>query len=175
MSAIAYLTRLASPTDSDEFLAMMYEHLCELRRLGSEIQPSEATLDHFFNLFVSYVNSTLDEDTRTEFGLEAPLSGVVAVLDLENVVQGFSMAGEIGPQLVDTDFGRVAIGHGTYIRPAYRGRGLSRELRDLVRRELKSRGFDTIVGGVHLNNSLGAASLKSSSFSWYQLVGYERL
>lgn len=155
--------RLARLQDLHAFLRLYIEYLTELRTLGSEVQVTERTIEYFGDLFVAYT---------TERG-----RGAVALLgDTGDVdFSGFSMAGEVGPQLIDTDFGRIAVGHGTYIRPEYRNRKLSGPLRDCVREELRRWGFETIVGGSHLNNTGGAASLKDSTFRWYQLVGYERL
>lgn len=159
------VVRLAVDADNSDFIDMAYKYLVEMRSLGSEVLPTARTLEFWGYLFELY----LPHDAH----------GVVVIaVDTINqsIPVGFSMAGSPTPTSdVDTEFGSIAIGHGTYVRPAYRGRGLSRRLRDALRQQLRDRGFDTIVGGVHLANGGGAASLKGSGFTAYQLLGYERL
>ena len=86
----------------------------------------------------------------------------------------FGLATDTG-MVVDTDFGQAAFGHGTYVRPQYRQQGLSKLIRDRVREELRARGFQTVIGGLHLQNDVAVRSLDHTGFTAYMLLGYERL
>jgi GNAT superfamily N-acetyltransferase len=162
--------RLATPEDHDEFMQLAASYLVELREHGSEIKPTAQSLQLWQHLFYIYTLPCTDAN-------EQPIQNPGAVVVAGDPIHAFSIAGEPPHSMyaVETDFGRVAYGHGTYVHPDYRGRNLSNALRDRMRAELKSRGFDTVIGGVHLKNDAGAASLKHSTFTWYQLLGFERL
>lgn len=157
--------RLAIRADYDQFMTLAAAYLVELRELGSEIRPTSNSLSFWGDLFTMATT----QPKSTIPGLEMV---IVMIGDY-----GFSVAGSLGypMSVVDTDFGKTAYGHGTYVRPDKRRMGLSRVLRDKMREELRRRGFETVIGGAHLRNSAGAASLKDSHFIWYQMVGYERL
>jgi hypothetical protein len=151
------------PNDVLGFSALARAYLTELRERGSEIIPSKRSVNVLEGLLIEYVFSD-------------PANGVAVVAVDCDFICGFTIVGGFGLlSSFDTDFGRIAYGHGTYVHPSNRGQHLSDRMRDLARTELRARGFDTIIGGVHLANQVGAASLKNSPFTWYQLVGYERL
>lgn len=164
---MTYTPRIAAPDDYQAFTRLVTAHLLELRGLGSEVQITERTLGFWQDLFYLFARPCV-------LPVGALVSGVEGAIVMVDDI-AFSIAGRTGHSFVDTDFGKTAQGYGTYVDPEHRGRGLSRLLRDRMRVELKARGFETIVGGVHLNNAGGAASLKDSAFTWYQLVGFERL
>lgn len=152
-------TRLATSTDLHTFLTLAGAYLVELHNLGSEIQPTPNSLS-FYQLVFEMVTSPASSDCG------------VCVLTGD---YGFSIASEVSAPMVDTEFGRTAFGHGTYVRPEYRRQGVSKLLRDRVRGELIARGFNTVIGGIHLQNDVAVQSLDRTSFTPYMLLGYERL
>lgn len=159
--------RLATPEDYDQFMTLAAAYLVELRERGSEIRPTARSLQFYADLFHTFIihRKLIEKDQA----VRPPYAVVLMVEDY-----AFSAAMGV-PHVFDTDFGYTAYGHGTYVHPDHRRKGLSVLLRDRMRAELRLRGFETIVGGVHLGNETAAASLKDSTFTWYQIVGYERL
>lgn len=161
------IVRLATLDDgyAAAFLSMVAAYLHELREMGSEVMVTERTLDFWDSIFEMYI--------------EQPDTGVVlvAVDRSSREFAGFTMAGAMSPEPapIDTDFGKTAIGHGTYVKPQYRGRGISSILRASLKERLALVGFTTLVGGVHLENARGIASLRSTGFTAHQILGYERL
>lgn len=99
-----------------------------------------ATYDFYLGLFRAY----------TPLGA----AGAVALC-----LDGFCLAG--GPLPYNTPWGKTAAGWGTYVRPDARGKGLSRQLRQLVIDRLRKLGFKAIIGQVDSNNAAGQASLDS--------------
>lgn len=156
-TAVVIDPRFAVAADRDELLAMAREYLRELRGLGSEVRPTARTLDAWGHLFDNYVGGAF--------------AGVVVIAP----GCGFSMAGESGTAPFDTDFGRAAYAWGTYVRPPHRRAGISGELRRVLREGLLAAGFDTVLGGVHLDNQAGRASLHRLGFRFHQMIGFERL
>lgn len=82
---------------------------------------------------------------------------------------GFSAAGMECPQ--DTPWGgKVAVGLGTYVRPAARRKGLATKLRRLVLDKLKEDGFSAVVGMTHTGNEVGVASIQTiDRWRWHPL------
>ncbi len=157
MSTAENVPRRAVAEDRDEFLEMAREYLHELRKAGSEVRPTARTLAAWGHLFDNY--------------LRGAYAGVVVIAP----GVGFSMAGETGASPFDTDFGRSAYSWGTYVRQEHRGNGVSGELRRLLRAGLVEAGFDTVLGGVHLDNRAGRASLRRLGFRFHQMLGFEQL
>lgn len=104
---------------------------------------SAATQDFFTGLFLSYADGAAE--------------GACAIS-----LDGFCMAG--GPLPYTTPWGKAAAGWGTYVRPDARGRGLSRQLREIVVNRLRELGFRAIIGQVSSSNASGQASLHP--FGW---------
>jgi GNAT superfamily N-acetyltransferase len=155
----------AIPTDLDDFRLMAFEYLTELRTVGSEVIVSERTVEYWSDVFALYID-------EPELGVV-----VLAYQPDHDRPLGFSMAGAASPEPspMDTEFGKTAIGHGTYVRPGFRQSGVGQALRARVKQMLRERGFDTLVGGVHLANERGIASLRESGFIAHQILGYEKL
>lgn len=149
--------RLAVPADRGLFLTLWQSYLEEMRTKGSEILPTERTLNFYVNLFDAYVNG------------ERP--GVVAVIYPIAV----SMAGDCTPDY-DSTFGKQAIGWGTYVAPVARNHGNANRLREFVWGALSALGFDTLLGTTQLGDDGAAASLsRLSEVVTYQQVYYKRL
>lgn len=75
-----------------------------------------------------------------------------------------------------TIYGRTAIGLGTYVSPEHRRKGIAKELRLALQGELADLGYDTLVGGVNIENKPGRESLvEEIGFTPYQILGYRRL
>lgn len=75
-----------------------------------------------------------------------------------------------------TKHGKIAMSIGTYVSPQHRRSGIARSLRLALQDELARQGFDTLVGGVHMSNVAGNASLTEDiGFTPYQILGYRRL
>lgn len=146
----------ARPGDLDHFRSMERDYLTELRLHGSEIQPTERSVGFYCDLFDAFV-------------VHRSIDGVVVISDI-----GFSMAGNATSGL-DTDFGKTAIGWGTYVAPHGRGFGHANELRKALRIELRRLGFQTVTGGVHPGNAPAIDSLHHTGWTQCQLYGYDDL
>jgi len=148
------VVRRAVPDDLDMFMVLTTEYLHELRSLGSEVLPTQRTLEFWMELFERY--SQEDE------------SGVVVFAgDF-----GFSAAGNFGNSSMDTIFGECAYGYGTYVRPDHRRKGLSERMRTMVNDVLYEKGFKTIIGGVHFGNTAGLESARKNGFVPFQIIGH---
>lgn len=157
MTAVAVVTvQPATQADVAAFRRLLVAHLREMRTKGSEIQPTDRTADFYCGLFDRYVGGGAD--------------GVVVMAD----DVGFSMAGDATLPL-DSDFGKTAIGWGTYVVPGERGAGLGNELRRVLRAELRERGFQTVLGGTHIGDLVALASVRHTGWRPYQLQGYDDL
>lgn len=163
------MIRLATVTDSAPFMTLAADYLTEIRALGSEIRPTQKTMEFWRLLFDAYTDP---ENANAAVGI----CGAITLSLDASVLCGFSIAGSTGPTLLDTDFGHTAYGWGTYVVPAQRGKGISGNLRAVLMRALRNLGFDTITGGVHVGNAAGHASLaRDPNYRVYQICGYERL
>jgi GNAT superfamily N-acetyltransferase len=83
---------------------------------------------------------------------------------------GFSAAGLEYPQ--DTPWGgRIAVGLGTYVRPAARRQGLSKRLRRLVLNRLEEDGYVGVMGMTSPSNGAGLASVQEVDRWRWHLLG----
>lgn len=135
-------------TDTLELWPLVKAYLTEMREMGSEIEPTDRSVNFMVDLAFNLCESTSGY-------------GLVAVNDQMDMV-GFTIAGEIVLPY-DHDMGRVACGYGTYVDPMYRGGGVSDELRLHLRNWLRRVGFNTIVGAAHDKNSVGLKSALKTS------------
>lgn len=152
----------ATPAYRDRFEGLLSVYLYELREAGSEIRPTDRTFNFWMSLFDAYVDGSMP--------------GVVLLsVDETPHLIGFSMAGAM-PLPYDTDFGNSAFGWGTFVLPLYRRERIGSELRESLMAALEALGFDTVLGGVHISNRAGLASLGAvKGFTPHQVVGYARL
>lgn len=148
--------RAATLADGAAFRKLLMAHLREMRAKGSEIHPTDRSADFYCGLFDRYVTGRAD--------------GVVVMAD----DVGFSMAGDATLPL-DSDFGKTAIGWGTYVAPEARGAGLGNELRRVLRAALRERGFQTVLGGTHIGDLVALASVQHTGWKPYQLQGFDDL
>ncbi len=147
---------IASADDLYAFRHMVRDYLVELRLHGSEIQPTDRSVDFYCGLFNAFI-------------VDCSMDGAVVISDL-----GFSMAGDATSGL-DTDFGKTAIGWGTYVAPGGRGRGHAGGLRKALRVELRRLGFQTVTGGIHPGNTPAIKSLRQTGWEPCQLYGFDDL
>lgn len=83
---------------------------------------------------------------------------------------GFSAAGLEYPQ--DTPWGgRIAVGLGTYVRPAARRQGLSKRLRRLVLNRLEEDGYVGVMGMTSPSSGAGLASVQEVDRWRWHLLG----
>jgi GNAT superfamily N-acetyltransferase len=158
------VVRPATPDDRIAFLQLAALYLREMEDAGTEVLATRKSLAFYGALFASYV----------EHG-----NGIVLLVG----DYAFSIAGGVEvdlanaqwPITLDTKFGKTAYGWGTYVRPQHRRSGVASRLRTELKLALRSLGFETLIGGVHVNNEQGMLSLMKSNFDVYQVVGYERL
>jgi GNAT superfamily N-acetyltransferase len=133
--------RLATPDDRGFFLRLWWDYLVEMREKGSEILPTERTLDFYATVLDSYL-------TGERVG--------VAIVQYPIAV---SMAGDATPAW-DSTQGQTAIGWGTYVEPGFRSRGVARKIRDFVIAELTKQGFETLLGTVGVGDPEALASIR---------------
>jgi L-amino acid N-acyltransferase YncA len=115
-------------------------YLTDLQSVGSEILPTERTIDYF---------ETLAQ------GWQRDGEGSVILEDY-----GFAFGGSLGEAPFDHSLGRVAYAVGVYVRPEERGKGLAMALKMRLRSELLKQGFDTLITGIHYLNRQAQSSLE---------------
>lgn len=148
--------RLARPADRPVFRSLVMDYLVEMRSKGSEIQPTEKTVDFYCSLFDAYTSGDKE--------------GVIVFAP----AYAFSMAGD-ATMPIDTDFGKTAVGWATYVSPGSRGRDVASILRSSLRSHLRTLGFQTILGGVYTSDTAAAASTMKTGWRPYMLQGFDDL
>lgn len=134
--------RPARLDDASDLWPMVDAYLREIKQYGSEIEPTQRTLEFF-------VAAAIGEDVIA--------NTVCFVAESEGGLEGFVMATEFDLPY-DHDMGKFAHSWGTYVRPDSRGQGLSSSLRHELRCALRKQGFNTIVGAAHDTNTAGLES-----------------
>jgi hypothetical protein len=150
--------RLAEFTDLVSVSCMIEAYLHDMRAKGSEIQPTPRSVGFYAGLAANYVSKAV--------------KGVVVVADNGDSLIGFSMAGDCTLP-VDSDFGRTAIGWGTYVSPLARGTRLGDALRCALRRALRELRFDTVLGGVYIGDTVAMNSVRRTGWHPYQVQGFD--
>lgn len=149
--------RHATPDDRTFFLGLWSRYLHEMHAKGSEILPTHKTLEFYGDVFDAY--------------LEGAREGVVAI----DYPAGVSLAGDASPSW-DSLHGKTAIGWGTYVVPELRGNGHADDLRRFVIEQLKTQGFETLLGSVNVGDDQALASIsKVPDVEVYQHVYRRRL
>lgn len=152
--------RAAATSDLPSLHFLLHAYLTEMRSKGSEIQPTTRTVDFYSELATNYVDGEVE--------------GVVIVAHDNNSLVGFSMAGDCTLP-IDSDYGKTAIGWGTYVVPSSRGQHLGDALRHALRNALRSAKFDTVLGGTYINDSASLCSVQHTGWRPYQIMGYDDL
>lgn len=132
------MIRHAVAGDEGTFRSLVIAYLEEMAVKGSEVIPTERTVEYYMSLFWGAVNGA------TCLLIEYPVAFTLAV------------PAEFP---YDTTFGRTAMGIGTYIAPAARRRGLSVALRERLLSELKGEGYETVLGMVGSRDASAEGSL----------------
>jgi hypothetical protein len=140
--------RHARKSDRDAFLGLWAAMLVENHGIGGEILPTQRNIDYFGRVF---------DDYQAE-----RFQGVCVVAEGEDTsLYGCLLWGDSGPSSLETRFGRIAMGWGTYVRPECRLLGISTELRgpgSLARVALREMGFDSVLGSAVETNEAGIRS-----------------
>jgi GNAT superfamily N-acetyltransferase len=145
------LVRKLSRSDNIEFLVKAY--LTELEKLGSEIPATKESITAVCDVARNGVC----------FVAGSPAIAWTAAYQLETPFP--------------TLWRKVAMSLGTYVDPSHRRSGVASALRTALQDELVDQGFDTLLGGVHINNKTSLVSLDQTSagFTPHQVIGYRRL
>lgn len=152
--------RLANRDDLPAVYDLLNAYLTDMRSKGAEIQPTIRTLDFYASLADRYVDGEVD--------------GAVVVADSESGLVGVSMAGDCTLP-IDSDYGKTAIGWGTYVVPSERGNHLGDSLRQVLRNALRSAKFDTVIGGTYITDNAALCSVQHTGWRPYQIMGYDDL
>ena len=141
---------LAKPSDRALFASLWRAYLTEMRSLGSEVRPTDRSMAFFMALFDAYTMGS-------RFGV-CLLAGHEGVLLWGEGMESYPL---------DTDFGRLAHGWGTFVASPARGKGVSKALREEAKRRLRAMGFDSVVGMAHSPNPLGLQTGLGVGFEVY--------
>ena len=133
------MSRVATQNDRNIFVELWSEFLVEHRKLGSFILPTERTLRHFLCLFDDYT--------------QGRKIGVTTISDCDHAVGMWGTVTADGTSPYDSEYGHTAYGHGVYVRPDHRRKGLSLELWKRAEKSLRKRGIDAVVGSTIMANS----------------------
>jgi GNAT superfamily N-acetyltransferase len=153
------MIRRAHKQDRDAFLGLWREMLVENYGIGGEILPSESNVEFYGRLFDAYVTEQFQGAILLSVGDDA-------------IPNGCLLWGDSGPGQVETRWGRIAMGWGTYVRPEFRRRGISTDLRCEGRALLREMGFDTVLGSAVETNEAGIRSgLDRGGFRLHGIVG----
>lgn len=139
--------------EGPEFLSLWFEYLKELKEAGGEIIPSERTLIFFAEMVQTYT-------------MEPQLGVALVALNGQRLV-GCLLWGALPPVPIDTEFGKIAHGFGTYVLPEYRMKGLSVKMREAAKDLLAAEGFETVLGTAGKNNFAGLHSGTGAGFVPY--------
>ena len=138
------------------FIDMLGDYLEEESSNGSELSPSVRNFNFLAEIARLYLFGQID--------------GVVL------------LAGEVGfllwgkaPNQLDYRWGKTAVGWGTYVRPGFRGQGISKALREEGKRQLRNKGFAVVLGAVLVGNTAGKESGIKAGFEIYREQGVLRL
>ncbi len=133
------MSRVATQSDRNVFIELWSEFLVEHRKHGSFILPTERTLKHFLGLFDDYT--------------QCRKIGVTAISDCDHAIGMWGSVTADGSSPYDSDYPCTVYGHGTYVRPAYRRKGLSLGLWKRAEKLLRKRGVNAAIGSTIMANS----------------------
>ncbi len=145
--------RRINADEGPEFLGLWFEYLKETKELGGEIIPSERTLIFFAEMVQTYT-------------MEPTLGVALATVNGQKLV-GCLLWGALPPVPIDTEFGKIAHGFGTYVLPSYRLKGLSAKMREAAKDLLAAEGFETVLGTAGKGNTAGLKSAPGAGFVAY--------
>jgi len=152
--------RLATKGDRDLFIRLWTEYTIQNHKNGSDVMPTSKTLTYFVGLFDSFVSGDLP--------------GIVLIGADDNAVLMWGAATQYGLPY-DSAYGFTAQGFGTYVRPSFQGKGISKELRKRAMKLLKRKGFDSVFGSAYEKNDAGYISGVKFGFEVVQATGILRL
>jgi len=136
--------------DLRKFEMLWEEYLEENHKAGDIMLPTKANLKSFRQIASAYV--------------ESPELGFVLLAEEKKIPVGVLMWGALPSLGFETTLGKTANGWGTYVRPEWRGKGLSSELREQARVLLKAIGINTLMGSVLPGNLPAEGSVDSLGF-----------
>jgi GNAT superfamily N-acetyltransferase len=149
MSPLSYRALAVISPDLNDFRELWAEYLEETFKEGDPVRPSESNLRYFSNLAREFITN--------------PDSGVVVVAYDRHIPVGVVMWGWSGDQL-ETTYGKTAVGWGTYVRPSYRCKQVSNELRKSATAWLKDKEFEAVQGSVRTVSPAAVKSAESFGF-----------
>jgi len=152
--------RPAEEADIPELLVLTKDYLDEQQDFGGDVLPTPRTIDYYRTLFAGVIGKTI--------------MGAAVALSWNGSLVGFHLTVEL-PMPWDSMFGRAALGFGTFVDPAFRGRGFGVALREVANDLLREAGFETVIGLVHTGNQPGEQSLERCDWKWVGRMGYKRL
>lgn len=151
------IVRRAETADLRQFDLLWGEYLEECQKRGDTTKNTRNNREFFRKVARHYMTN--------------PELGIVAMAFDHHVPAGVVMWGAfIGAMPVQTTLGQVANGWGSYVRPAYRGEGLSRKLREFAASHLVAVGADTLLGSVNAGEEAALKSVLNMGFVPRQLV-----
>ncbi len=143
--------RLATTGDLRQFDCLWEELLMENQKNGDPILNDKSNRAIFRAAARSFMS-----DSKT---------GCVIMAFEGRVPVGVVMWGSPAAATVNTVLGKAAHGWGSYVRPKYRGEGLSREMREMARAHLLAQGFKALFGSVLPSNLPGVHSALNFGFA----------
>jgi GNAT superfamily N-acetyltransferase len=135
--------KVCTEADRSEFMQLWLTFLRENYAAGGEILPTEKNLFVFTTLFQIYVTQARP--------------GVALMATLDKVPCAVLMWGDPGPGL-ETRWGRLAMGWGTWVHPEVRRHGIADALRAAGKAATRAMGFDAVVGTSLASNAAGLES-----------------
>lgn len=106
---------------------------------GSFILPTQRTLAFFLGLFDDYI--------------ESRKIGVTIISDCNSAVGMWGTLTVDGSSPFDLEYSHIAHGHGVYVMPEARRKGLYTGLWQRAERLLRKRGIDAVIGASITENS----------------------
>lgn len=133
--------RLARAEDELHLTTLFSRMLRELEEVGHNIPPTEHNILLFTTLFMGAIE-------RGEHGI------ALAFTSGECIGATFFLPDTSGLEMV----GKLAVAHGAYVTPEWRGRGVAKRLQSLAHTHLANFGYTSLVSVVMKGNTAGLAS-----------------
>lgn len=142
--------RLATTDDLRQFDCLWMEYLQENLKAGDTTLNSKNNRAFFHRVARHYMTY--------------PKLGCVVMAFDGKVPAGVVMWGAFIGDALETTLGKVAHGWGTFVRPKYRGEGLSSKMRGLAEDHLRAQRIRSLLGTVLPSNIPGLRSVEARGF-----------
>ena len=137
------LIRLATPQDSKQLWALAEDYLAGQKKLGVPDQRKVLSLTIAYGLKHGEAIVVAEDD--------GCLCGFLAWTGMPDAAEG------------------EVLGMGTYVAPAFRRLGISRQMRDFAKDYCRAKGYSFVSGAVRGDNRAGIESAKRSGA---KVIGY---